>query len=1702
MKDEPINDVELHVLIILEDEPDEALIRPGFASWDKKHRLSFANSLYTAKSVISSDPPDIVFVDFILLYDGWSPFLSSDNNPRQFPVVILTSKENKQHAEHLLDLGALEYIIKSDYMFREIPQSCERCIREWRRIQLRINTELELTRKVKEMSDLNTELQTHLLEVREANLLFQRDNERFRQFFSENITGYALYEVISDSSGIPIDFRFLNVNPAFEKYTCLRSDDIIGKRLKEVFPRLESYWIESAGQTAITGHRAHLENYVAELDRYYEINTYSPEKNHLVSLVLDITGWKRTEAALRENEERLRLVLDATSDGIWDWDIPTNKMLMSSNFFSMLGYEPDDPEVSTHNARMKLIHPEDVGIVKQNLEDCFSKKIEKFISETRLRSKQGNWKWVLTRGRVVEWDENENPTRMIGTHTDISERKEFEEQLAEEHNELLISYERISTNEEELKQNLSDLHQSEQMLRISEARLLMAQQIGKSGCWEYNIDNGMVWASAETMRLFALPPVSGEITIDEIAAYIPEAERFRQALADLIDEGREFNLILDLHPADGSAPKIIHSVAEIQRDDQGQPMKVNGVVQDITDLKKNENALTETNAYLENLIESANVPIIVWDPSFRITRFNRAFELLTGRSADEVIGHSLEILFPPSQVDRSMRLIHTTLDGVKWETVEIDIQHKDGSIRAVLWNSSTLYSPDGIDPVATIAQGRDISAKKQLEQERDIFLEQIKQNLAQLAILNDGIRNPLTIITLLADNISDPGIVGKILEATKRIDEMVHQLDVRWVESENVLGFLRKHYKVSVDPSLSQSYIQKADKSTIVEPVTHSLSLVEETQANLYAILDSIDALVYVADINTYELLYLNRLGRGLFGDRTGKKCFEVLQKDQDGQCPFCTNPYLVDESGLTGVYHWEFQNTKNGRWYDCRDKAFHWVGGRLVRVEIATDITERKRIESELRESEEKYRALTERVSEGIYIYQNDKFVFVNDRVEEITGFSKRELLCMNLQVLIDPADYERVKDIAGNRRDGKQVPETYVIRILTKGGVTKYLELAVSDTFYNGKFASLGAARDITDKIRIEESLRDSEERYRQVVQNIPDYILVHRYGKILFANDAAASSLGYTPEEVIGTNLIKYLTQESHQKVIENMQKRFAGLSVPPYEITIPAKDGKERITEVHGALIQYEGGPASLNVLTDITERKSSEEQDKLHVKRLQSFLNLLSMVDASQPDILNYTLKISLSVTKSQFAFIGFITPDESEIVIYSWSNDAMEVCGVTEKPMHFPIAKAGIWRECIRKPVPWIFNDYSAPDPAKRIYPEEHVKITRFMGLPVFEDMKIVAILSVANKENDYLDDDVDALKTLGNIMWEIICHTRANEALKESEKRNSAIVSAIPDALFIINRDGVFLGYHAKESTQLLVPPEVFIGKTLHEIVPEHIADQGIKAISKALDNDEVQVFDYYLDLQTGRMWYEMRITMASSESVLAIFRDITGRKLAEEALRESNHKLRLLTGLTRHDIFNQVSAVELLQNLALDSSNIKKVHDYIKSAKEASDRIEAIIGFTREYEDFGTTSSGWQCLFPIIESAENEVKLGDVNLEIHIPIDLEVYADPIIRKVFTTFFDNAIRHGGIIHNIRVSCEKSDDNLIIVCEDDGVGIRSEEKERIFDHGYGNNTGIGLFLTKEILSITGLSIRECGIPGKGARFEITVSAGKYRGKGI
>jgi len=124
---------------------------------------------------------------------------------------------------------------------------------------------------------------------------------------------------------------------------------------------------------------------------------------------------------------------------------------------------------------------------------------------------------------------------------------------------------------------------------------------------------------------------------------------------------------------------------------------------------------------------------------------------------------------------------------------------------------------------------------------------------------------------------------------------------------------------------------------------------------SISTILDSIDALVYVADMDTYELIFANEYGRKIWGDIQGKTCWKVLQEGQGGPCTFCTNDRLIDKDGRpTGVYVWEFQNTANQRWYQCRDRAITWVDGRIVRMEVATDITDRKQAEDELKKAKQ----------------------------------------------------------------------------------------------------------------------------------------------------------------------------------------------------------------------------------------------------------------------------------------------------------------------------------------------------------------------------------------------------------------------------------------------------------------------------------------------------------------------------------------------------------------------------------------------------------------------------------------------------------------------------------------------------------------------------------------------------------------------------
>jgi len=227
------------------------------------------------------------------------------------------------------------------------------------------------------------------------------------------------------------------------------------------------------------------------------------------------------------------------------------------------------------------------------------------------------------------------------------------------------------------------------------------------------------------------------------------------------------------------------------------------------------------------------------------------------------------------------------------------------------------------------------------------------------------------------------------------------------------------------------------------------------------------------------------------------------------------------------------------------------------------------------------------------------------------------------------------------------------------------------------------------------------------------------------------------------------------------------------------------------------------------------------------------------------------------------------------------------------------------------------------------------------------------------------------------------------------------------------------------------------------------------------------------------------------------SVGRDITDRKRTEQALSESNKKLTLLSGITRHDVLNQLTALQGYLGLIERKVTDPGVRMLVEQALRSGGVIHDQISFTRQYESVGVQTPSWQDVYAVAESVSRDGGFRTVVVDPALR-GIEVYADPLLKLIFYNLFENAWMHGGNKVNIQVSGTVTGSGAEIVVADDGKGVFPVEKEKIFWKGYGTHTGLGLYLVREILSITNLSIEENGEQGKGARFVIHVPVGMFR----
>ena len=431
----------------------------------------------------------------------------------------------------------------------------------------------------------------------------------------------------------------------------------------------------------------------------------------------NIDALTKNERDLRESERFLRETEKLAKLSGWKANPQTDYLQVTDGFYDIIEAPLHYPPGFT--AGLSYFSGKDRPLIRNCVEKCLATG-ESFTLELLVTTGTGKNVWTELRGLrpVTEGSR----TAVIGTFQDISDRKLAEEKLREEGGKLNILAEsaRLLMSAENPEHIVYVV--GEQVMQFLHCHTFFNYLIDESGQrMQLNAYAGITPEDAERIHFLNLgEAVCGQVarnaermTVsgilnrdDEMTGLIRSFGTNAYACHPLIYQGRTIGT-LSFGTCD--RPSFLDDELDLMR-------AVTDLVATAMARKKIEDTLRSTSQYLESLINYANAPIIVWDTKYRILRFNRSFEFLTGMAADTVIGQSLEILFPEKSRSESMELIQKTSSGERWESVEIPIQHISGATRIVLWNSANLLDADGVTISSTIAQGQDITERKIAEE--------------------------------------------------------------------------------------------------------------------------------------------------------------------------------------------------------------------------------------------------------------------------------------------------------------------------------------------------------------------------------------------------------------------------------------------------------------------------------------------------------------------------------------------------------------------------------------------------------------------------------------------------------------------------------------------------------------------------------------------------------------------------------------------------------------------------------------------------------------------------------------------------------------------------------------------------------------------------------------------------------------------------
>lgn len=753
-------------------------------------------------------------------------------------------------------------------------------------------------------------------------------------------------------------------------------------------------------------------------------------------------------------------------------------------------------------------------------------------------------------------------------------------------------------------------------------------------------------------------------------------------------------------------------------------------------------------------------------------------------------------------------------------------------------------------------------------------------------------------------------------------------------------------------------------------------------------------------------------------------------------------------------------------------------------------DITERKQMEKELRESEENFRALAENAFDCILIACGGVHVYANKRAAEMLGYTIDELLKTSIKDLVHPKEFKKIEERYKRRLEEKRVPSQYETVAIRKDGKSIPIELTITKTMWKQQPTEMIFFRDITERKRAEESLKESEEKYRVLVENSPNLVAIYQDGVFKYANKAMCERLGWTFEEMASPsfNPIEKIVPQRFQALIkEKIAKRLSGAHIPPYELNVKTRDGLEIPVIVEAGIILYNGKPADEIIFVDASERKQMENELKRYSEHLER------LVEAR-------TEKLRKSEEKFRR--------------IYNAAINAIYATSLEGKILDINPAGVSMFGfdslDELRKVN--VTNRYVNPDDRRRL-----IELVSKGPVKDFEtklEKKDGEIFDAIINSYPIKDEKGKVIGLQGAII-DITERKKLEEALRETETRFRSIAERSFDPIFELNLDG-HVTYCSPATERIFGRrPEEIVGKLFQDFLPESELPKIAQALTELIKGKNVEGIQTTALRKDGSLTYvEVNVSPIFRDGtvigVQGIVRDITERKKWEEVLRESERLATIgeAAAMVGHDLRNPlqtiVTIISLLKQLLepifprLRSEEKQDIEELAETVEEQVTYMDKIVSDLQDYSQPMTPELVETDLRILFNGIISTMRIPEtVKVSIAIEKDFpKLMVDPILmRRMFTNLMINALQampEGG---KLTIRASKEGETASISFQDTGVGIPEENLDKLFTPLFttkAKGQGLGLAVCKRIVEAHGGTIVIKSKVGEGSTFTVKI----------